>query len=48
MHEAVFEAGWKQEKLMEQQRRVISPIHHQKNRLAYRKRTEIAVEIVGQ
>ena len=32
MHEAVFEAGWKQEKLMEQHRRVISPIHQGKGR----------------
>ena len=32
MHEAVFEAGWKQEKLMEQHRRVISSIHQGKGR----------------
>jgi hypothetical protein len=32
MHEAVFEAGWKQEELMEQNRRVISPIHQGKGR----------------
>lgn len=32
MHEAVFEAGWKHEELMEQHRRVISPIHQGKGR----------------
>jgi hypothetical protein len=32
MHEAVFEAGWKQEELMEQHRKVISPIHQGKGR----------------
>lgn len=32
MHEAVFEAGWKQEELMEQHRRVISPMHQGKGR----------------
>ena len=32
MHEAVFEAGWKYEKLMEQHRRVISPLHQGKGR----------------
>lgn len=32
MHEAIFEAGWKQEELMEQQRRVISPKHQGKGR----------------
>ncbi len=32
MHEAVFEAGWKQEELMEQHRRVISPLHQGKGR----------------
>lgn len=32
MHEAVFEAGWKQAELMEHHRRVISPIHRGKGR----------------
>ncbi len=31
-HEAIFEAGWKYEKLMKQHRRVVSPIHQGKGR----------------
>ncbi len=32
MHKAIFEAGWKHKKLMEQHRKVISPIHQGKGR----------------
>ena len=32
MHEAVFEAGWKYEELMEQQRKVVSKMHRGKGR----------------
>lgn len=32
MHEAIFEAGWKYQELMEQHRRVVSPIHRGKGR----------------
>jgi hypothetical protein len=32
MHEAVFEAGWKHQELMEQHRRVLSPVHQGKGR----------------
>ncbi len=32
MHEAIFEAGWKHEKMRSQHRRVISPIHQGKGR----------------
>ena len=27
MHQAVFEAGWKYSELMEQQRKVVAPLH---------------------
>ena len=32
MHEAVFEAGWKHEELMQQHRKIISPLHQGKGR----------------
>ena len=32
MHESIFEGGWKYEKLMQQQRKVVSPIHQGKGR----------------
>lgn len=32
MHEAVFEAGWKHQELMEQQRKIVSKIHRGKGR----------------
>jgi hypothetical protein len=32
MHEAVFEAGWKHQELLEQHRRVMSPVHQGKGR----------------
>jgi len=32
MHESIFEGGWKYEELMQQQRKVVSPIHQGKGR----------------
>ena len=46
MHEAVFEAGWKEQELRKQHRRVLSSVHRGKSLLLQGKSTEQVLEVM--